>query len=194
MLALDSRLAFLAVVALVGAERLLELLLSRRNARRAFARGGVETESRRFFATMAVAHGAFLAAGPLEVYLAGRPFRPGLAVAMTTLLAGAMALRYWAVVTLGDRWNTRVIVVPGEPVATGGPYRYLRHPNYLAVVVETFALPLVHGAWGAALAASAVNAWLLAVRIRNEERALARTSDYAERLGGKGRLLPSSRP
>jgi len=190
----DSRLAFLALVALVGAERLLELFLSRRNARRAFARGGVETESRRFFAAMAVAHGAFLAAGPLEVYLAGRPFRPALAAAMTALVAGAMALRYWAVVTLGDRWNTRVIVVPGEPVATGGPYRYLRHPNYLAVVVETFALPLVHGAWGAALAASAVNALLLAKRIRGEERALARTSDYAERLGGKGRLLPSSRP
>ncbi len=193
MLYLDSRLAFVALVALVAAERLFELVLSRRNATRAFARGGVEAESRAFYGLMVLAHAAFLAAGPLEVYLARRPFRPALAAAMLVLVAGAMALRYWAVRTLGDRWNTRVIVVPGEPAIRSGPYRYLRHPNYLAVVVEAFALPLVHGAWATAALASVGNACLLAGRIRREERALAAASDYQARLGDRSRWLPVRR-
>lgn len=193
MSAVDSRLAFVVLVALVALERLVELSLSRRNAARALARGGVEAEPRAFYALMVVAHTLFLVAGPLEVYLARRPFRPALAAAMTLLVAGAMALRYWAVRALGDRWNTRVIVVPGEAAVATGPYRYLRHPNYLAVVVEAFALPLVHGAWVTAAAASCGNALLLAVRIRREERALAAASDYLARLGDRARLLPVRR-
>jgi len=191
--AVDSRVLFVALVGLVAVERLVELALSRRNAARAFARGGVEVEPRVFYALMVVAHTIFLVAGPLEVYLVPRPFRPALAAAMTLLVAGAMVLRYWAVVTLGDRWNTRVIVVPGEPAVAAGPYRYLRHPNYLAVVVEAFALPLVHGAWVTAVAASCGNALLLAARIRREERALAAASDYEARLGDRARLLPVRR-
>lgn len=193
MLRFDSRLAFLLLIALVAAERLVELALSRRNAARALARGGVEAEPRVHYALMVIAHAAFLAAAPLEVYLARRPFRPLLGATMLLLVAGAMALRYWAVVTLGDRWNTRVIVVPGEPAVASGPYRHLRHPNYLAVVVEAFALPLVHGAWATAALASAGNALLLAGRIRREERALAAASDYEARLGARARWLPLRR-
>ena len=84
----------------------------------------------------------------------------------------AQALRYWAITTLGPRWNTRVIVLPGSAPVTGGPYRFVRHPNYVAVVAELFFLPLVHGAWWTALFFSLANAWLLTVRIRVEERAL----------------------
>ncbi len=186
----DSRIAFLALIGLVACERLVELVLSKRNAARAFARGGVEAESRAFYAGMVLAHALFFAAAPLEVFLAGRPFRPGLAALMVALAAGAQALRYWAVTTLGDRWNTRVIVVPGEPAVASGPYRYVRHPNYLAVVVEMVALPLVHGAWATALVASAVNAWILARRIRHEEAALAQASDYTARLGDRRRFPP----
>jgi methyltransferase len=191
--AIDTRAAYLALVALVAAERLLELFLSRRNAARAFARGGYETEPRALYALLVAGHTLFLAACALEVQLARRPFLPALGAAMLALVAGAMALRYWAVSALGDRWNTRIIVVPGEPVVAGGPYRYLRHPNYLAVLVEAFALPLVHTAWATALAATAGNALLLAVRIRGEERALERASDYAARLGDRPRLLPGRR-
>jgi methyltransferase len=189
----DSRLAYLALVGLVAAERLFELALSRRNAARAFARGGVETESRGFYALLVAAHTLLLVAAPLEVLLAGRPLRPALAALMLALLAGAMALRYWAVRTLGDRWNTRVIVVPGEPAVASGPYRLLRHPNYLAVVVEVIALPLVHGAWITALLATVANAAILARRIRHEEAALERASDYAARLGDRRRFLPLGR-
>jgi methyltransferase len=87
-------------------------------------------------------------------------------------VAGAQALRWWCIAALGPRWNTRVIVVPGLPLVDRGPYRWLRHPNYLAVVAEGAALPLVHTAWATALAFTAANAAVLAVRVRVENAAL----------------------
>lgn len=183
---------YLLLVAAVGAERLFELWLSRRNAARAFARGGVEAESRVFYALMVAFHALYLAAATLEPLLAARPFRPTLAAAATFVVALAMALRYWAVVTLGGRWNSRVIVVPGEPAETGGPYRYLRHPNYLALICEIAALPLVHGAWWTALAGTVGNGLLLVARVQHEEGALAAASDYRARLGDRSRLLPGA--
>jgi methyltransferase len=82
-------------------------------------------------------------------------------------------LRWWCIATLGRRWNTRVIVVPGLPLVTGGPYRLTSHPNYVAVVVEGLALPLVYSAWITAVVFTACNAVLLTVRLRVENAALA---------------------
>jgi methyltransferase len=183
---------FLALVALVVVERMVELVLSTRNARRVLARGAVEGESRGFYALMVAAHTLFLAALPLEVFAFDRPFRAPIAFAMTAVVVAAMALRYWAIAALGDRWNTRVLVVPGEAAAVGGPYRFIRHPNYVAVVAEMIALPLVHGAWATALFAVVANAFLLPARIRHEEAALARASDYLARLGDRPRFLPGA--
>ena len=185
----DTRLLYTGLVAAVAATRLLELRLARRNFGRTLARGGVEAGAGHYPWMMAL-HTAWLAACPLEVWLLGRPFRPALAAVALALLAGAMALRWWVIATLGERWTTRVVCLPGAEPVTGGPYRWLRHPNYLAVVVEVAALPLVHGAWLTALVASGLNAWLLAVRIRAEEAALAAAGDYQERLGALPRLLP----
>ena len=92
---------------------------------------------------------------------------------MLALVVASQALRWWCIATLGRRWNTRVIVVPGLAPVTSGPYRFLRHPNYVAVVVEGIALPLVHAAWITALVFTVLNAALLAVRIRVEDAALA---------------------
>jgi methyltransferase len=92
----------------------------------------------------------------------------------------AQVLRYWVIGTLADRWNVRVIVVPGEPAVRRGPYLLLRHPNYAAVVLELVALPLVHSAYLTAIAFSVANALLLRVRIRVEERALTTHCSYAE--------------
>jgi methyltransferase len=89
------------------------------------------------------------------------------------LVLAAQALRWWCITTLGPRWNTRIIVVPDLPLVSGGPYRWFRHPNYVAVVVEGFALPLVHTAWATALVFTVLNAALLTVRIRAENAALA---------------------
>ena len=181
--------AYLALLALVGAERLYELRLSRRNVALAFAQGGFEV-GQGHFRWLRALHGAFLASCALEVVLLQRAFDARLAVPMLALALGAQALRYWAIATLGPRWNVRVIVVPGLPVVTGGPYRWLRHPNYLAVVLEFVALPLLHGAWLTALSFSALNAWLLRVRIGVEERALAQHCEFDVRLGDRPRLVP----
>jgi methyltransferase len=94
----------------------------------------------------------------------------------------SQALRWWCIRTLGPRWNTRVIVVPGLPLVSGGPYRWMAHPNYVAVVVEGFTLPLVHNAWITALVFTILNAALLTVRIRVEDAAL-RTSLPAATVG-----------
>jgi methyltransferase len=180
--------AYYGLLALVAAERVLELWLSRRNAARAFTRGAIEL-GREHFVWMRALHVAFLASCAVEPILFERS--ACLAAPMLGLALCAQALRYWAIATLGERWNVRVIVVPGEPVVTEGPYRWLRHPNYAAVVVELFALPLVHGAWLTALTFSALNAWLLRVRIRVEERALADHCAFEARLGDRPRLVPA---
>jgi methyltransferase len=184
-----TRALYALLVAAVGLERLVELRLTRRNLAWARARGGVEG-GRRHYPAMVGLHVLFLLACPTEVYLLERPLRPALAAAMLVLFAAAMALRYWAIAALGERWSTRLVVVPGAPAVATGPYRFVRHPNYLAVVVEGVALPMIHGAWLTALLFSLANAILLAVRIRAEEAALARHSAYAERLGDRRRFLP----
>ena len=162
---------FVLLVLAVGVERLAELVVSARHARWSFERGGVET-GRGHFPSMVALHTGLLLGALLEVLLLHRPFVPWLGWPMLVLALGSQALRWWCIGTLGVRWNTRVIVVPGLPLVSTGPYRLLRHPNYVAVVVEGFALPLVHTAWLTALVFTLLNVPLLAVRIRCEERAL----------------------
>ena len=186
---MDSRLWYTVLVALIAAERLFELRLSAKNAAWAFTRGGVERGAGHYPA-MAALHTAGLIAAPAEVWLLERAFSPLVAAACGLVLVGTMGLRYWAVSTLGPRWNTRVIVVPGLGPVTGGPYRYLRHPNYLAVILELAALPLLHGAWITALLSSVLNAWLLRVRIGVEEEALREFCNYDAQMGSKRWLLP----
>lgn len=185
----DSRWLYVGLIVLVVLERLVELVITERNARRLKARGGFEVGDAHFL-PMALLHAGLLIAAPLEVFQLDRPFRPLTGGVMLGLVAGTMALRYWAIVSLGDRWTTRVFVVPEEPPAVRGPYRWLRHPNYLAVIVEVAALPLVHGAWWTAIVFSAGNALVLRTRIRVEEEALESHSDYLASLGDRPRLLP----
>lgn len=165
-------IAYVVLVVLVGAERIAELVVSKRHAAWAFARGGVEY-GQRHYPVMAVVHGALLVSCVVEVTVADRPFVAWLGWPMLGLVLATQALRWWCVAALGTQWNTRVIVVPGIPLVSSGPYRWLRHPNYVAVTVEVAALPLVHTAWITALVFSVANAALLAVRIPVETRALA---------------------
>ena len=164
--------AFTLLVLLVGLERLAELVVSTRNAAWSKERGGVET-GLGHYPFMVVLHTGLLVGALVEAW-GRRPDVPSvLAWSMLALVVASQALRWWCIATLGRRWNTRVIVVPGLAPVASGPYRLLRHPNYVAVVVEGFALPLVHAAWVAALVFTVLNAGLLAVRIRCEDRALA---------------------
>ena len=171
----DSRWLYALLVAVVGAERLVELALTKRHARRLAARGGYQV-GRGHYPVMVVLHGGLLAACLAEVLLLDRPFLSSLGWSMAVVVGLTMALRWWAISTLGERWTTTVWVLPGEPAVGGGPYRYLRHPNYLAVAVEVAALPLVHTAWWTALAFGAGNLFLLRHRIGVEEAALAATA------------------
>ena len=168
----DSRVLYTGLVAVVAGMRLVELVISRRHIAQLKARGAVEVGFSHYPWMVAV-HASFLVACVLEVWLLDRPWVPPLAVAMLGLLAAAAALRYWVIATLGERWSTRLVLVPNEqPIATG-PFRWLRHPNYLAVVIEFLALPMVHTAWLTAIVFSVANALVLRVRVAVEEAALA---------------------
>lgn len=170
-----SEVLFTVLVLLIALERLAELVVSKRNAAWSFARGGVET-GRRHYLVMVVLHSGLLLGALVEVWVRRPEFEPALGYPMLALVLASQGLRWWCIGALGRRWNTRVIVVPGLPLVTRGPYTLLSHPNYVAVVVEGFALPLVHSAWVTALVFTLGNAALLLVRLRVENAALRSAS------------------
>jgi methyltransferase len=167
-----SLVAYWVLIGAVVVERLVELVVSKRHAKTLLSRGG-EEHGAGHYPPMVALHSALLAGCVLEPLLFDRPFIPALGIPMFLVVVAAQAVRWWAIASLGVHWNTRVIVLPGAPRITSGPYRWLPHPNYVAVVAEGAALPLVHSAWITALAFTLLNAWLLNVRVRTENRALA---------------------
>lgn len=158
----------------VWIERLVELGISAGNSRWAVAHGGREF-GRDHYPVMVTIHTVLLVGCIVEVWALQRPFIPWLGWPMLAVVALSQVLRWWCVATLGRRWNTRVIVVPETPLVRRGPYRWLHHPNYVAVVSEGLALPLVHTAWLTAVGFTLANALLLKVRIRVENSALGYT-------------------
>lgn len=167
----DSRVAFTLLVGLVAVQRLAELAVSRRHLTALLARGAREVGAAHY-PWMVALHTAFLVACVAEVWFLDRPWRVPFGLAWLLVFVAALALRWWTLRTLGERWTTRVLVLPGEPLVKGGPYRLLRHPNYVAVVLELAALPMVHGAWMTAVVFGVANLLLLRVRISVEEAAL----------------------
>ncbi len=166
-----SQIWYTILVGLVSAERLAELVVAKRNLAWSLARGGRETGFGHY-PFMVVLHTGLLAGCLLEVWLADRPFTAVVGWPMLALVIASQALRWWCIRVLGRQWNTRIVVVPGLSRVTGGPYRLFPHPNYVAVVVEGFALPLVHDAWLTAAVFTVLNAGLMTVRIRAENQAL----------------------
>jgi methyltransferase len=160
------------LILVVAGERVIELVVSKRNWAWSRERGGTERGAGHY-PTMVVLHVGLLAGCLLEPMVADRPFIPVLGWPMLALVVAAQVLRWWCITTLGHQWNTRVVVVPGAPRVTRGPYRMIPHPNYVAVVVEGMALPLVHSAWITALVFTVCNAVLLRTRIKVENSALA---------------------
>lgn len=185
-----SERAYLVLLAALAGERLLELFISRRNARRAFDRGAIEV-GRMHFRIMALMHTAFLASCAIESMVVAHAISP--IVSTIALLSALLAqvLRYSAVAALGERWNTRIIVVPGTPPVRRGLYRWMRHPNYVAVAIEIAAVPLIRGCWFTAAGFTIANALILAVRIPAEERALG--ANYSESFRGVARFFPRLR-
>ncbi|MBI3225803.1 MAG: hypothetical protein HYZ39_12180 [Mycolicibacterium cosmeticum] len=157
---------FLALILLVAVERVAELVVSNRNLTWSKANGGKEFGAGHY-PVMVALHTGLLAGAVAEARFRRRWIWPAFWV-----VAAAQVLRWWCITTLGRQWNTRVVVVPGAARVAGGPYRFIPHPNYVAVVLEGAALPLVGGAWMTALVFSVANAALLRTRIRVENTAL----------------------
>jgi methyltransferase len=164
--------AFLLVVAvlLVATQRLFELRLARRNERRARARGAVE-RGKGHYPVIVGLHALWLVSTLVEGLLRG-PVFPVYWPAALALFLLVQPLRYWALLSLGESWNTKILIVPGAKPVRSGPYRYLNHPNYVVVAVEILTFPLLFGAWITALVFTILNAAVLRVRIGEENRAL----------------------
>jgi methyltransferase len=163
-------------------QRLFELSLSRKHRRRLLARGGREFHPETF-PVMAGLHVLFLASLAVESYpwrVPPDPFTWGCLAALALVTAG----RYWAIASLGENWNVRIVLVPGEPVKRKGPYRFLRHPNYLVIVLEFLLLPLLLRAPVTLVVFSLVNLPVLRWRIRLEEEALRKFTDYGRKFPG----------
>lgn len=158
------------VVALVAGQRVFELFLARRNERRARAKGAVE-RGRRHYPFIVALHTLWLVSTLVEGMLRGPEQLTFWTIPLALFLL-VQPLRYWALFSLGENWNTKILVVPGAKPVKRGPYRYISHPNYVVVVVEILTLPLVFGAWITALTFTILNAAILFIRIYEENRAL----------------------
>lgn len=167
----ESRLVYTVLIVAIVIQRLWELRASRRHMQALKARGAIEVGAGHY-PWMVILHTTFLFSCVAEVWLLDRPWRPTIAFVAFSVLGVAFALRWWTLRTLGSRWTTRVVVVPGEELANTGPYRWFRHPNYLVVVLEIAAIPLVHCAWLTAIFFSIANLGLLRERVRVENGAL----------------------
>ena len=163
---------YVLLIVAVAAQRLSELVIARRNMAWSRSHGGVECGAGHY-PVMVVLHTGLLVGCLAEVIGVGRPFIPALGWPMLAIVAAAQGLRWWCMDTLGRQWNTRVVVIPGAPRVIHGPYRYFPHPNYIAVVAEGVALPLIHTAWITALVFSVLNGPLLRARLNAENSALA---------------------
>jgi methyltransferase len=182
-----SRGIYLTILAALVVERIFELWLSNRNARLAFARGGIEL-GRGQYQIIVAFHTLLIAACATGAMRNAPAFPPALSTAALAGEIAALALRSWSVATLGQNWNTRVIVIPDMEPITSGPYRYIRHPNYVAVVIEIACVPLLRGLVILAVVFSVANAILLALRIPLEERALG--EPYRRAFTSRRRFVP----
>lgn len=184
-----SKWIFTAIVAAFALQRLAELFISRRHVQAILARGGREHGAGHFRA-MQLLHGTWLVAMVAEVWLLDRPFYWPLAILAGAAAFAGQSLRYAAILTLGQRWTVRVLTLPGEPPIERGIYRYVRHPNYVGIILEMAGLPLMHTAWLTAVVYSLLNAAMLWTRIRAEERALAEDNQYDDTFAQRPRFLP----
>ena len=159
-----------AGVMMVAVQRLLELRYSRRNERRLRSLGAVERGAGHYPAMVAL-HALWLVSTLVEGLLRGPEIPVWYPVPLAAFLL-VQPLRYWAILSLGENWNVRILIVPEQKLVRSGPYRYFPHPNYVVVTVEVLTFPRIFGAWVTALIFSILNAAFLYVRIRAEERAL----------------------
>jgi methyltransferase len=184
-----TRIAYLALLVVVGLGRFVELRISLTNQKNMVARGAAKV-SEPHFQWMVIVHTAVLIGAGLEVIFLHRPLIPALAIPMTILFLLANALRWWVIRTLRSHWNVQIMNSAPLGVVSTGPYRWVRHPNYAAVFVELIALPLIYTAWISALLAAIGNGLVLHSRLAVEDRMLLSDAGYRSAMGNKPRFLP----
>lgn len=182
-------IAFLALLVAVAVLRIFELRVSHRHRQQMVAQGATKVNEPQFRWVVAV-HTAVLIGAALEVVLLHRPFIPLLGWTMLVLFLAANLVRLWVVRTMGTLWNVQVMNSVGLGVVTSGPFRFVRHPNYTAVFVEMFSLPLIHTAWITAVLACLGYAAAISQRIALEESVLLANPSYRTAMAGKPRFLP----
>jgi methyltransferase len=180
---------YIAIVAMAVVIALLERFQARRNETR-LLKGGAEEVAPWVFRCMVPVYTLVFPGAVAEHLIHGRRPPPPVVVSMFALFLLAKGLKTWAILSLGDSWTMRVLLPRPLRVVSGGPYRYLRHPNYVAVLFEVTTLPLAGGAWITATAAGTLFLALLWVRVRTEEAALLARPEYAAVMGGRRRFLP----
>jgi len=184
-----SAVRYTVLLATVGLGRLAELRISGRHQRQLASRGVARVPEPRF-RWMVLLHGGVLFGAALEVWLLKRPFIRALAIPMGLIWLLANGLRWWVIRTMAEHWNVQVMDSMQLGVVTGGPFRWIRHPNYLAVFVELLALPLLHSAWLTAFGGALAHIWVLRQRIALEERILLADPAYRALMGPKPRFVP----
>ena len=172
---------FWILIGLVIIQRLVELRIAKRNEQRLKSSGAIEAGASHY-PFMVAMHSSFFICLIAEVLFTDRPLSPAWPVLLAIFLA-MQVLRVWCLATLGKFWNTKIIILPGANVVKRGPYKWLRHPNYVIVTTELLVFPLIFQAYFTAIVFMALNAWMLSVRIPAEERALREVTDYNERFG-----------
>jgi methyltransferase len=183
------RAAYLWLLVLVAIGRLAELRISRRNQRH-LEKQGVRKIPEPHFRWMVSLHGVVIVCAGAEVLLFHRPLIPALAISMAVLFVLANLLRWWVIRTLAGHWNVEVMESSRVGVVSSGPYRWVRHPNYVAVVVEIFSLPMIHAAWITAIVGTLGDLEILRRRIKVEDGLLMSNPAYRLTMGGKPRFFP----
>ncbi|CAM2006987.1 isoprenylcysteine carboxylmethyltransferase family protein [Acanthopleuribacter pedis] len=185
-------LGFAALLVFFGGLRLLELVVSQRNWRR-------HQEERRerlrepLFVWMVLLHGSLFVVLPLEFFLGQPAFGGPLSMAAGVVLVVALVLRLWTLTTMGRSWNVRVVYGEDYPIVSNGPFRFIRHPNYLVVILELLALPLLFHLYLSAVWLTCLNAAVLFFRIRNEEAVLFQNPSWVAEMANKPRFFPRFR-
>lgn len=184
-----SVIAFLALLLAVGLLRIFELRVSRRHQQQMIAGGATKVKEPQF-RWIVLVHTAVLVGAALEVVFLHRPFIPILATLMLFLFLAGNAVRLWVVLTMGRHWNVQVMNSTNLGVVTSGPFRFVRHPNYAAIFLEMFSLPLVHTAWITAVLGCLGYVATISKRIALEESVLSSDPEYCAAMSGKPRFLP----
>jgi methyltransferase len=181
--------AYISLLVLVGIGRLAELVISRRNQRR-LEKQGARKIPEPHFRFMVLVHACVLIGAGAEVLFLHRPLIPALAIPMAALFVLSNALRWWVIRVLAGRWNVEVMDASQAGVVSSGPYRWVRHPNYIGVVAEVFSLPMIHTAWITAIAGTLGYLEILRRRLRVEDGVLLADPAYRLAMGGKPRFFP----